>query len=105
LLTTFWLYLNKQAKHLTLPSGNNFDIQWCITCPHSVIGTVHILNSLHPQTKTLRMPHSLVYGGSSAIGSMPIRRREGWSIAYCEAFNILVALKTWGRFHQDKKLR
>jgi hypothetical protein len=85
------------ATKIAIDEATKQDLQWFITCAHSVNGSVTIFKCLQPRIDIFVDASLRGLGGvlNNFVYKLALPHQPGWCIPHWEAINILVALRTF----------
>jgi hypothetical protein len=88
------------ATRAAIDEGTKQDLRWFISCAHAVNGTVKIYKCLGSRLNIYVDASLKGVGGvfQNYVYKRALPDKPGWCIAYWEAINILVAVRTFAGF-------
>jgi hypothetical protein len=94
-----------EGRKVAISEGMKRDLLWFIACSQQINARVFIFKDSRPHAEIYLDASLSAIGGvfKNRVYSVPIGRKEGWSINQWEALNVLVALRTWSSFLRGKR--
>jgi hypothetical protein len=95
-----------EAPRAAIGEGTKQDLRWFIACTHAVNGSVKIFKCWQPRSHIYVDASLKGVGGvlHNLVYTLSLPTYPGWCIAYWEAINILVALRTFSQFIKGHKI-
>jgi hypothetical protein len=95
----------REGRKAVISEGMKCDLLWFIACSQQINARAFIFKDSRPHTDIFVDASLSTIGGvfPNRVYSVPIGKNEGWSINQWEAFNVLVALRTWASFFRGKR--